>query len=102
MRTLYHVTPQWNTASIREIGVAPLFSQGRRAWTYWVDENRLIWALAHVSSKRGIPVSQLVVVVANHPEDELIRTCFTGVYARDVVIKVGDIRPVNYMFPTEE
>jgi len=102
MRTLYHVTTRDRAAKIRGLGVLNTMSEGKRAWSYWVDEERLTWALAHVSVRRDVPVSALVIVVANHPEDELIRTGRSGVFARDVAVRPSDIRPVGRMFVTSD
>jgi len=84
MRTLYHVTPAWNTTSIQQIGVAPTFSRGRRFWSYWVDEERLLWALAHVSNCHCIAVSELAIFSVDFKQ-RFIRTGLKGVYIRKVV-----------------
>jgi len=103
MRTLYHVTTRTAGRSIGAEGyVLPSKSEGKRLWSYWVSERELDWALSHVSARRDVPVSALVVVVALHEEEDLIRTARTGVYARDVPVQVTDIRPVKRMIDLDE
>jgi len=103
MRTLYHVTTPDGARGITKVGyVNPYLAQGRRKASYWVDEDRLVWALAHVSALHGVPVNMLVIVVANHMEDMLFRTALPGVFYRTHNIAFTDIRPVNRMFVTED
>lgn len=102
MRTLYHVTTRLAADGIAADGaVLPQKSEGRRQWTYWVDENRLEWACVHVSLRRDVPCSALVIVIANHGEDELIRTGRQGVFARNVPVRYSDIRPITRLLPLE-
>jgi len=102
MRTLYHVTTPDNARGIAATGrVNPFLAQGRRKVSYWVDENRLVWALAHVSALHGVAVNLLKIVAANHDEADLQRTALTGVFCRPTVVEFSDIRPVDRMFVME-
>jgi len=103
MRTLYHVTTRTAVEGIvREGCVMAGFSQGKREWSYWVDENRLEWACVHVSTRRDVPCSALFIVVANHEEELLIRTGRQGVFARKGSVSYTDIRPLTRMLPLED
>jgi len=102
MRTLYHVTTRLAVEGIMRDGhVLPDKSEGKRQWSYWVDENRLEWACVHVSTRRDVPCSALVIVVANHNEELLIRTGRQGVFARSTPVKFTDIRPLTLLLPLE-
>lgn len=101
-RTLYHVTPNWNLENIKRFGVSPQFAQSVRKWTYWVDEERLLWALAHTSLKHSVPVGMLLVCVSLQDESELTRTHMRGVYARLIPITPTDVRPVSRMFVLDD
>jgi len=79
-RTLYHVTPERNLTSITEFGVLALKSQGRRTGSYWVDEPRLLWAIAHVAVKWDVSPRSLAVVVGSFEGDDIERTAKPGVY----------------------
>jgi len=103
MRTLYHVTTRAAARGIKDTGyVFSALSQGKRQWSYWVDENRLEWACVHVSTRRDVPCSMLVIVVANHDEQCLIRTGRQGVFARAAAVEYTDIRPLTVMLPLED
>jgi len=79
--TLYHVTPKGNENGILLDGVLPSKSRGLREWSYWVEEERLTWALAHVSLREEVAVSKLVIFVATVDGEDLIKTHLRGVWA---------------------
>jgi len=95
MRTLYHVTPTTNAKLILAFGVLPSLSEGKRPWSYWVNEEQIYWAISHVCNKRRLFPNDLSLCVATHSEFDLIRTCFRGVFARDVVVEVTDVIAVK-------
>lgn len=79
-RKLFHVSPQANLSSILEHGVLPSYSQGKRAVSWFVDRNRLPWAIAHVSDRREISVHGLMVYTVLADAPYFRRTRLFGVY----------------------
>jgi len=77
---LYHVTPVFNREAIARQGVRPEHSRGKRLVTWWVGEQRLLWAIAHCSAKFDCPVSALYVFEASIPQVWAKRTRLTAVY----------------------
>lgn len=77
---MYHCTPLANRSSITEFGVDPRFHQCVKPVTWWCDYSWLSWALAHVSACHEIPVSRLIVAVADVNGDLLKRTRWQGIY----------------------
>jgi len=102
MRTLYHITLARNANSILEFGVNLEWSRGLVPVSYWVDEDRVPWALAHVSQRKRVPVNELVIAVCSHDEAELIRTRLSGVFIRRVTVYPTVIRAAAEMFPPED
>jgi hypothetical protein len=61
-RMFWHVTPMRNLYSILERGVDPSYAKSNRALIWFVEWKGLLWALAHVSARYGVPVNQLVAI----------------------------------------
>jgi len=85
--TLWHITPEKNKESILAFGVLVSLSEGRRQWSYWVEEERIYWAIAHVCARRSLVPSSLCICLATIEAKYIIRTCFRGVYGVDVVVR---------------
>lgn len=84
---LYHVTPVANIQSIRQAGISPVFSQGKKPVCWYVSERNLVWAIAHVSTRHRKTVNQIVVYQVRLPDDVVKRTAWVGVYTcADVVM----------------
>lgn len=79
-RTLYHVSPHFNTQSILSEGVSPAWSRGKLHVSWWITEEQLMWALAHISSRYAISVNVLAIFTASIDEALLLRTRWKGVY----------------------
>jgi len=88
-RTLYHVTPDRNMEAIVTFGVLALKSQGRRTGSYWVDEPRLLWAIAHVAVKWDVSPRALAVVVGTFDHDDIERTAKPGVYFTETDVNIA-------------
>jgi len=88
--TLYHVSLRENEASILSKGVLALKSKGRRSGSYWVTEDRLLWAILHVSARHSVSVNEILVYVGIAPFDDLQRTARPNVYFIPTDV------PVNY------
>jgi len=59
---LFHVTLDIKLQSIKHHGVDPKYATGKMIASWWVAENRVVWALAHVSAKWEMSVDRLVVL----------------------------------------
>lgn len=77
---LYHVTLQMKEKMIKENGVDPKFAHGKMTVTWWVDRERLFWALAHVSAKYGIPVDGLVIFSVESSDWQMVGWARKGIY----------------------
>lgn len=85
--TLYHVSPESNTNSIKKHGVNPYKSRGKQFVSWWVEWDALLWAIAHVSARHKVSVAQITVWAA--PENAIgmfSRTRWVGVYTLDYTI----------------
>jgi len=78
--TLYHITPRQNVASISDVGISPAFARSRRSCVWLVDDERIPWALAHLSERDGLPVAEYIVLTVAAPAPELRKTSWRGVY----------------------
>lgn len=90
---LYHVTPQDNVDRIRREGVDPSMSRGKRRWSWYVEGERLTWAIAHVCLKHNTTPSKLVVFYVNVPATVRLKTAWQGVYVAHKRCQVFEFRP---------
>jgi len=77
---LFHVTPKKNLNSILDSGILPSMSQGKREVSWFATAPTLNWALAHISAKRNMPVSELIVFRVVVDKQFLTNTRWKGVY----------------------
>jgi len=79
---LFHVTPAANYDGIHTHGVNPACSQGRLKSSWWVEENRLLWAIAHVSARHHVPVDEIDIWATTRDCEHrrFIRFATEGVY----------------------
>lgn len=78
---LFHVSPAKNHVSIAKFGVEPLYSRGKRKTSWWVDQRKLAWALAHVSIGHQLPVNELEVWYRDGETAKgMKRSSWVGVY----------------------
>ncbi len=56
---LYHVSPEATLGSIALRGVLPSCSQGKRKVSWWVSQERVAWAIAHVSARHHVPADEI-------------------------------------------
>ena len=84
---LFHVTPLYNTVSIKGLGVSPDFSRGTRKVSWWVSDQGIVWAGAHVSNRWFVPTHSLVVFDATIDEALLGRTAWPTVFTAKNVIR---------------
>lgn len=84
---LYHVTPILNHNGILAHGVDPACATGRYKSSWWVERDRLSWAITHVALRHMTHVSDLLSCVAERDQFvRLIGTRFPGVYRSNAVI----------------
>jgi len=88
---LFHVTPAGNLRSILDYGIDPRRKYPERVGTrsFYVEENQLMWALAHMSARHVLPVTKLAVLRMNaYPEARIQRYkkigFLPGVYYTDI------------------
>lgn len=83
---LFHVTPECNRLPILDMGIRPEFSTGKRTVSWYVSDMALTWALAHISAKRKLPVSELCVFRCIVQLWDFRKTCWQGVFTCSTVI----------------
>lgn len=93
--TLFHVTPDFNTALILKGGVDPLFSRCKENVIWLVERERITWALAHVSDRWKTPVSCIVVFELSVPISDLTRTRLLGVWKASRALPVLRAMPAH-------
>lgn len=92
---LYHVSPHWNTAPLLNHGVDPAHSRGKMRVSWFVDESRVLWALAHCSARWSVAVDGLVVCECLVSRDTLAKSRWEGVYVSRMIIKVNKVMPYD-------
>jgi hypothetical protein len=87
MSTLYHVSPKHNRASIVEFGIQPTRSQGKKKIVWLVEDHYLAWAFCHISLKRKLPVSDLIVCLCEVDSAILVNTKWPYVKTSSFVVQ---------------
>lgn len=77
---LFHVTREKVLPSIQSLGIEPKFATGRLRASWYVDEQRVIWSMAHVSARWGVSVDLLYACEVNVREEQVKRWSRAGVY----------------------
>lgn len=77
--TLYHVTPDFNTASILDHGVLPQHSRGARQVSWVCNDDGLLWSIAHISARYRVPVNCLTVFMLKPPV-RITQTKWQGIF----------------------
>jgi hypothetical protein len=95
-QSLHHVSPDYNTDNILKAGILPNFSRGARKTIWLVNEDNLVWAIAHVSDRWKVPVSCIAVFEVHAPQEVLIRTARAGVYESRQPLKVKRATPAHH------
>lgn len=90
--TLYHVSLRENEESILKKGVLATRSKGKRIGSYWVVEERLGWAIIHISARHAVNVNEIMIFVAAL-DVERIEVQRTG---REGVFFIPEDVPVSY------
>jgi hypothetical protein len=71
-RTLWHITPSANVDSILIGGIDPAYDIRGKGEIWLVQWKSIAWALAHVSMRKGLPVSQLACLSVHIRGDRCI------------------------------
>jgi hypothetical protein len=99
---LYHITLNSNLNSIIDHGIDPEKSRGKLKVSWWVDETRIDWALAHVSARHNVPTCDLIIFKRwfdnNFEFKEFKRTRWYGVYQTDKKRICRDWQTANAYF----
>lgn len=77
---LYHVTREQVLHSITKQGIRPAMSTGEMQVSWYVDEERVVWALAHVSARWSVSVDHLYVLEVDVPPQQVYRWMGGNVY----------------------
>jgi len=78
---LFHISPAENHASIEKMGIEPYYSKGARKVSWYVDVDRLLWAMAHCSARHGVSVDKLnVYAIPSASVRKLSRSRWQGVF----------------------
>jgi len=83
---LYHVTPAKNRRWINAQGVRPDKSKGKKHVSYWVNENMLIWAIAHVSKRHNVPTRSIAICAVPNHMIAVVNTKWNGVWTCDHIV----------------
>jgi len=94
--TVYHVSPDFNAASILAQGVLPSMSRGKEKVSWFVVRDNLTWALAHVSDRYRVPVACIAVFEIHAPVEALIRSGHSGVYKARQSLKALRATPAHH------
>lgn len=95
---LFHITPKYNMTAILKEGVRPDKSRGKLPQSWFVDDEHIIWALAHVSARWSVSVDNLIVCFIDAPMQSFYKTRFLGVYvAKERLHITSTISATNYM-----
>lgn len=95
MTTLFHVSPIINLKSILDQGVRPEYSRGKQRVSWYCDEPRLLWALAHISARYSVPVDRLVIFALDADVETFAKTRWQGVYQSRVARMVEKSMPAT-------
>lgn len=77
---LFHVTLKENFNAVWRDGIDPNLAQGKMLASWYCDEKRVLWALAHTSAKRAIPVCDLIVMEVTYKPSEFVRWSRDGIF----------------------
>lgn len=94
---VYHVTPVSNIKSIFELGINPIFAKGENKRCWYVGEDRVLWAIVHVSAKFELSVDRLMVYCCEVRSHEL-RKFRKDIYSVGMLIahrEKGDIPAID-------
>jgi hypothetical protein len=93
---LYHVTLASNHDAIARMGIEPMFAKGAKKASWWVDETRIYWALAHCSTRYDASVLQLEVWAAPKKSfPRLLRFRWPGIFFTTCRIKTSHCHPAS-------
>lgn len=88
-KILYHVTTRYRADLIAARGIDPERSKGKRKVSWYVDQAKVDWAIAHVSIRHNCPVANIVVIPVmmgirhfNLTQFKDVYTCAEVVYTR--------------------
>lgn len=70
---LFHATPKANLDSIRENGINPAFSQGKRKAVYLHTASKRAWAILHTASRHQIPAEEVAILQVKIPRSRVTR-----------------------------
>lgn len=84
---LYHATPRRNLDSIRENGINPEFSQGKRKAVYLHTASRSAWAILHTLQRHRLQFfDDVSILQVNIPRGRLTRR-HRGIWTTDTIIR---------------
>lgn len=99
---LYHVTLVYNAYEIELKGVDPKKSTGKWMASWWVTAAKIDWALAHVSAKKKVPTSELVIfrkiVTESYVKENFKAFGVPGVYRTEYRLKCDGYEHANLYF----
>jgi len=83
---LFHITPERNLDDYSQFCIDPSCSQGAREISWFVDQHRVEWALAHCSIRHKVKVDELAIIEVMVVDlRDFNRTRWQGVYTTDQV-----------------
>lgn len=99
---LFHATPYWNFANILKVGIDPKFSRGELPVSWYVDHERVGWAIQHVSKRYNCDVREVIVFeITEQPKALFFIAPMIGVYRTARIIRPSAIYPAYNWFQWE-
>lgn len=65
----YHVTAAFRLSSINRHGLRADMASGKRQAVWFVEEDKLQWALLHCSKRHWCPIGELVILEVSFPDE---------------------------------
>jgi len=93
---LYHVTISSNLDSIWADGIDPHYSKGKFEATWYVSQERLLWAVLHVADRHDCKLDDIFVIAVNIDWRYMRRTNRLGVYYTKHTFTGDTVTPARY------
>jgi len=100
--SLFHATPYWNFTPILKTGVDPKMSRGQLPVSWWVDAERVGWAVKHVAVRYCCDIREVIVFeIAEKPRAYFFIAPQEGVHRTGQLLRPIAIYPAYNWFPGE-
>lgn len=99
---MFHCTPYWNFTPILRSGIDPKLSRGQLPVSWYVDHERVAWAILHVAERYECEVREVIIFeVLEKPKGMFFIAPQIGVYRSGALMRPGCVYPAYNWFPKE-